>query len=78
MLLGLFAEAYGKVFCEKDVVTLKQLNDDVAVAELFHGPTLAFKDLALTGLAVIVDALLEKLNKRCVALVGTFSNKFTN
>ena len=40
-------------------------------AELWHGPTGAFKDLSLAILARVVDLFLKKRNKRSVILVST-------
>lgn len=40
-------------------VPLKQLSDDLFVLELFHGPTLAFKDVGARTMAGMMDYLYE-------------------
>ena len=44
--LDLLKDAYS-TFDEKDVVKLEKLEDNRWILELFHGPTLAFKDIAM-------------------------------
>lgn len=54
------------------VAPLKQLGHNEWVMELFHGPTLAFKDFALQLLGRLLDFILQRNNKR-VAIVGATS-----
>ena len=56
-LQPLAAAAYGK-FRHAAVAPLVQLDDDLWLLELFHGPTLAFKDLALQLVGPLFDAVL--------------------
>ena len=59
-------EAYGN-FRHPAVTPLTQLDPGVFVLELFHGPTLAFKDLAMQLLARLMDengARAEPLSER--------------
>ena len=42
------------------VVDLHKLDKNLFVAELFQGPTLAFKDLSLSLLAKILEFFLKK------------------
>ena len=42
-----------------------------AVAELWHGPTLAFKDLGLTVLLLLLEEFLRRRGERRTLLVGT-------
>ena len=44
---------------------------DLTIAECWHGPTLAFKDLGLQVLGGILEYLLRRTAKRSVLLVGT-------
>ncbi|NJM29133.1 MAG: threonine synthase, partial [Rhizobiales bacterium] len=53
------AEAYAG-FRHPAVTPLKQLDDSLWLQELFHGPTLAFKDVAMQLLARLMDRALEK------------------
>ena len=46
-LTALCAEAYGPQFDDERIAPLRPLADDTWVLELWHGPTSAFKDLAL-------------------------------
>jgi threonine synthase len=46
ILHDLTHRAYG-TFTHPEILPLRRLDDDTAVLELFHGPTLAFKDFAL-------------------------------
>jgi threonine synthase len=54
------------------VVPLRQLAPDRFVLELFHGPTLAFKDLAMQLLARFMDHVLRQRGER-VTIVGATS-----
>lgn len=44
---------------------------NAAIAELWHGPTLSFKDVALQSLGSIYDALLMAKDERSILLVAT-------
>ena len=54
------------------VCPLTQIGDNLFVLELFHGPTLAFKDVAMRLFAGLMDAALEAEGRR-VTIVGATS-----
>ena len=54
------------------MVPLVQLDTNLFVQELFHGPTLAFKDLALQLLGRLFDHILTARDQR-VTIVGATS-----
>ena len=58
-------------FAHADVAPLQALDDEEYVLELFHGPTLAFKDFALQVLGRLLDYVLTKRDKRVVILGAT-------
>ena len=55
-----------------EVIAIQRLKDGLNVAELFHGPTLAFKDLALTFVGELYNYFLEKSKKNCIIVVGKY------
>ncbi|MDQ2954417.1 MAG: threonine synthase, partial [Pseudomonadota bacterium] len=63
-------EAYG-VFRHPAVAPLVQLGVSNFLLELFHGPTLAFKDLAMQFLARLMDHALEQRGERATIVVAT-------
>ncbi len=63
-------EAYG-VFRHPAVVPLVQLGPRTFVLELFHGPTLAFKDLAMQLLARLMDYALRHRGERATVICAT-------
>jgi threonine synthase len=63
-------EAYG-TFRHPATVPLVQLGDSLFVLELFHGPTLAFKDLAMQLVARLMDHVLLKRSERTTIVVAT-------
>ncbi len=67
----LVADAYGG-FDHAAVAPLKQLGPNDWLLELFHGPTLAFKDYALQLLGRLFDHVLSKKGQR-VTIVGATS-----
>ena len=67
----LVARAYSG-FRHKAVTPLKQLDSNLWLLELFHGPTLAFKDVALQLLGELFEVILEAHDKR-VTIVGATS-----
>ena len=58
--------------CHEAVVPLVQIGHDQWLAELFHGPTLAFKDLALQLVGRLFDHVLRQRGER-VTVVGATS-----
>ena len=58
-LLELTTQAYGR-FAHKAVTPLKQLDEQQWLLELFHGPTLAFKDVALQLLGLLFEEFLSR------------------
>ncbi len=54
------------------VTPMKQLDDNLWLLELFHGPTLAFKDVAMQMLSRLMDIALERRDKR-VTIIGATS-----
>lgn len=67
---GLVTEAYS-TFSHDAVVPLNQLDANHFLLELFHGPTLAFKDVALQLLGRILDHFLKKRGERAVIMGAT-------
>ena len=63
----------GNNFNTPDIVPLKLLDEKTAVLELWHGPTAAFKDLALQILPYLLTTAVKKLksDKEIVILVAT-------
>ncbi|MEO5901244.1 MAG: threonine synthase [Ilumatobacteraceae bacterium] len=70
-LLRLCREAYA-AFRHPAVVPLVQLDDQLFVQELFHGPTLAFKDVALQLVGRLFDHVLGQRGQR-ITIVGATS-----
>lgn len=64
-------DTYEGSFAHKAVAPLAQLGRNEWVMELFHGPTLAFKDFALQLLGRLLDYVLEKRNEHVVILGAT-------
>ena len=63
-------EAYG-TFTHAAVVPLTQLSSGVFLAELFHGPSLAFKDIAMQILARLYDHMLGREGRVQTILCAT-------
>jgi threonine synthase len=57
---GIAEQAYGKNFRHKDVAVLRDLGVDRFVLELWHGPTLAFKDMALQCMPLFFSEAVEQ------------------
>ncbi|MGI6029393.1 MAG: threonine synthase [Candidatus Heteroscillospira sp.] len=72
-LEGFCAAAYGDNYDTPDTAPLRVLDDGTAVLELWHGPTCAFKDMALQMLPHLLTASLKKCgeNREVCILVAT-------
>ena len=70
-LQAMLADAYAS-FDHPDVCPLVQLDEGHHLMELFHGPTLAFKDIALQVVGRLFDHELERRSQR-VMIVGATS-----
>ncbi len=70
-LLDLCEQAYGR-FAHKAVTPLVQLDEQNWLLELFHGPTLAFKDVALQLLGLLFEEFLSRTDER-LTIVGATS-----
>ncbi|MEZ5924480.1 MAG: threonine synthase [Hyphomicrobiaceae bacterium] len=70
-LTSLTAEAY-RTFRHAAVAPLVQLGSGLFVLELFHGPTFAFKDMAMQVLARLMRRALGRTGRR-ITIVGATS-----
>jgi len=69
-LARMVREAYGG-FRHPGTAPLVQLDSSLFVLELFHGPTLAFKDLAMQLVARLMDHALHQRGERTTIVVAT-------
>jgi len=69
-LAAIAAESYAG-FDHPATAPLVQLGPKLWLQELFHGPTLAFKDFALQMVARMLDAVLAKRGRRATILAAT-------
>ncbi len=63
-------ETYG-VFGHRAVAPLQQIDQDLWLLELFHGPTLAFKDYALQLLGRLFEYVLARRGQRMTVVGAT-------
>lgn len=69
-LLAMAADAYAR-FDHTAVTPLVQIAPGRWILELFHGPTLAFKDVAMQLLARLMDRVLQKRGQRATIIGAT-------
>ena len=67
---NLVRETY-KVFEVDDVVEIVELEKNRQILELFHGPTLAFKDVAMQLLGSLLDHFAKEQGKKIAVLGAT-------
>ncbi|WDI31418.1 threonine synthase [Hyphococcus flavus] len=70
LLHEMTADAYGG-FADPAVAPLRKVGDDDYILELFHGPTLAFKDFAMQILGRLFDAALTRRDETLTIIVAT-------
>ncbi len=66
----MIAEAYA-TFDHPDVTPLRKLSSGEYILELFHGPTLAFKDVAMQLIARLMDYVLAARGERATIVGAT-------
>jgi threonine synthase len=69
-LLAMAKDAYAS-FGHPAVTPLQQIGRNTFVLELFHGPTLAFKDVAMQLLARLMDHILAQRGQRATIVGAT-------
>jgi len=62
---------YLRNFDEKEVVPLIRINEELFVGELWHGPTRAFKDMALQPFGIILSYLAKERNENYLIMAAT-------
>jgi threonine synthase len=62
-LFALASEAYSR-FDRPNTAPLRQIGQDLFLLELFHGPTLAFKDFAMQVLSRLMERALKRTGAR--------------
>ena len=70
-LAGIIDAAYSR-FDAPGIAPIKEIGDNEYLLELFHGPTLAFKDMAMQVLGPLFDHVL-KTRGQTVTIVGATS-----
>ncbi|MEI9903013.1 MAG: hypothetical protein WDN06_02785 [Asticcacaulis sp.] len=65
------AERTKAAFLDDGRVPLTQLDDHLWLLELYHGPTLAFKDMAMQMMAPLTDAALAQRGQTLTLVTAT-------
>ncbi|WP_424244285.1 threonine synthase [Elusimicrobium posterum] len=71
-LKNIIAKAYTGFAEGTDIAPVKNLKDNMYVLELFHGPTLAFKDFAMKVLGEMFEVVLKRRDEH-ITIVGATS-----
>jgi threonine synthase len=69
-LLAMIFESYA-TFRAEDVAPMRSIDGNHWLCELYHGPTLAFKDVAMQILARLMDHALKKQGRRATIVGAT-------
>jgi threonine synthase len=69
-LFSLIDSAYSS-FNHNDICPLVKLSDNNYLLELFHGPTLAFKDVAMQIIGKMFETILSRKNRRATIVAAT-------
>jgi threonine synthase len=64
-------DLYDRFDDPSDPVPLVKLKDDLYISELWHGPTRAFKDMALQPFGLILSTLAQQRNEQYLILAAT-------
>ena len=70
-VLGRLVEESAGAFSHRAVTPLVQLDQNLWLMELFHGPTLAFKDVALQLVGRLFDEVLRRRQRRIMVVGAT-------
>ena len=62
---------YDKFDDPSNPVPVVKVRDDLYVSELYHGPTRAFKDMALQPFGVVLSSIAQKRNEEYLILAAT-------
>jgi len=62
---------YDKFDDASNPVPVVKVKENLYVSELYHGPTRAFKDMALQPFGVVLSSIAQKLNKNYLILAAT-------
>ena len=69
-LFTLVSDAYAG-WSHPEIAPLRQIGEDLFLLELFHGPTLAFKDFAMQVLSRLMERALKRRGARTTILGAT-------
>ena len=64
-------ELYDQFDDATNPVPVVRIHDDLYVSELYHGPTRAFKDMALQPFGVVLSSIAQKRNETYLILAAT-------
>ena len=67
----LIKKAFTKFKIPEEPINIARLKNGLNIAELFHGPTLAFKDLALGVVGQLYEFFLSRDKKHMTVIIGT-------
>ena len=72
MIFKEIVEEAFKSFDIDEVVQVKKLKDGLNVLELWHGETMAFKDLAMNVTAQLISYFLKKRNSKMTCVISMY------